>query len=232
MKSLHFLTKQIAYMAMFLKSPSGAFATLFVVFLFDVATMALGVQTFFSERLAHTLAGLGLAKIVIVGISLAFSFFAAAALGLSIVQATLNNKKFYSAGLSLLSFLMSAAGLAHVGLNDVQTAGELIMFNNAVRLMMVLSLAILPPAVYSMNAELVSEKFGALLDSFIAKSTAELETSFDAQVKDLGTLDAKRTKAEVAKKSRKFERTAPRAAAPKAEDKGALSIDEFMKTLN
>lgn len=204
MKTLHWLNKQIAYIMLFLSSQSGSGAILLIVFLFDIGTNALGIQVFFSERLKDTIAkDLGLTQKVASIVSLFFSFFASMALGLSIMQATLHNKKLRGLILSLISVVISIAGLIHVGVS-VGHYSELATFSNIVKLVMIAGLGVMPPITYDMNAALVVELFGKTLERFNEASTQELEKSFKAQVKDLGEHDVRKTQAQTAKNKRKY----------------------------
>jgi len=234
MKTLHWLNKQIAYILLFLSSQSGSGFILLVVFGFDLCTNALGIQLFFSERLAESLKGLGVSAWSSFMCSVAISAFASAALGLSIMQATLNNKRQAGGILSLLSVIISIAGLAHVGIS-VQSIDELWSFQNSVRIAMILGLGLTPPIVYDMNASLILNVFGETLKRFNDASTQELEKSFKAQTKDLGELDAERTKAENDKQRRKIERQRSKSMQGKglkAESLGDLNFDELIKELS
>lgn len=228
MKTLHFLNKQIAYIMLFLSSQSGNGFILMVAFMFDLATNALGIQLFFSERLVESLSGLGASKYLAFGLSLAFSAFASSALGLSIMQATLNNARVAGITLSFLSVIISVAGLAHVGI-QVQTVSELYTFKNIIRICMILGLGITPPIVYAMNASLIIDKFGAVLKKFNDASIEELNKAFDAQTKELGNLDIEITKADVEKKKSKINRRKP--TTPKTETVGDKSYNDLIKEL-
>jgi len=230
MKALHYLNKQIAYIMLFLSSQSGSGFTLLVVFGFDLATNALGIQLFFSERLAESMAGLGVSKWSSFFLSVAFSAFASGALGLSIMQATLNNVKKSGLVLSVLSVIISVAGLAHVGI-EAKTVEDLYNFNNAVRLAMILGLGLTPPIVYAMNAKLVLDIFGTTLARFNEASIIELEKSFKAQTAELGKLDEERTKADVNKQRSKINRQSRKSGNFRQEQKGSKSTADIAREL-
>jgi len=214
---------------LFLSSQSGSGFTLLVVFGFDLATNALGIQLFFSERLAESMAGLGVSKWSSFFLSVAFSAFASGALGLSIMQATLNNVKKSGLVLSVLSVIISVAGLAHVGI-EAKTVEDLYNFNNAVRLAMILGLGLTPPIVYAMNAKLVLDIFGTTLARFNEASIIELEKSFKAQTAELGKLDEEKTKADVDKQRNRINRQS-RKSNFKQEQKGSKSTADIAREL-
>ncbi len=218
---------------LFLSSQSGSGFTLLVVFGFDLATNALGIQLFFSERLAESMAGLGVSKWASFGLSVAFSAFASGALGLSIMQATLNNVKRSGYILSILSVIISVAGLAHVGI-EAETVQDLYTFKNAVRISMIAGLGLTPPIVYAMNAELVLKIFGETLARFNEASLLELEKAFNAQTKELGKLDEEKTKAEVNKERRNIQRKQRKNGfdqgnGMKQESKGKTNLSDIAK---
>lgn len=227
MKTLHYLNKQITYIMLFLSSQSGSGFTLLVVFGFDLATNALGVQLFFSQRLAESMAGLGVTQVASFGISLLFSMFVSASLGLSIMQATLKNDKMSGAILSILSMVISIAGLAHVGIK-VNSIDELKTYENIVTITMIIGLGITPPVVYHHNARLVVKLFGQTLEEFNSSSMEQMKKSFKASMKDLARLDEASTEHEVEKKMKRYNRRKPQF---KKEDKGKKSLDELRQEL-
>lgn len=205
MKTLHTLNKSIAGLLMFLKSFSGAGLVLMVVFLFDLGTNALGVQVFIAHRMVHMIESLGLSSKAAFITSACFSGLASATLGLVIMQATLHSKTMYNSVLSFLSVCLSFSGLAYL-LFDKETVSHLgnLSLSMYIGLMMVIILALIPPIAYNMNAGLVVETFGPVLDKFNDASIRELDKSFEAQVSTLSKEDVASTKKRSNKRLRKL----------------------------
>lgn len=205
MKTLHNLNKLIASSLMFLKSFAGAGFVLFVIFIADLGANTFGIQTFMGERMQAMIVALGLSRKVAFIISTCFSALLSSALGLVIIQAVLHAKHVANAILSFLSVYLSFTGLAYMMLKDV-TVDQLgdLDASTYVGLSIVLALALTPPIAYNMNASLVVETFGAILDKFNDASVQELDKSFDAQVNTLAQADVAKTKRQTEKELRKY----------------------------
>lgn len=189
---------------LFLSSQSGNGFTLIVVFMFDVAMNAMGVQEFFALRMSQSIVeSYGLTKAIGTSIALGFSFFASSALGLSIMQATINNRKATGIILSFFSIVMTSFGLLKFSI-VVADWRELLSFDNIAIIAIIISITFIAPIVYAMNAGLFMSKGSKIMERFNEASTKELEKSFNAQVKDLGDLDAMKIQKEVNKQKTKY----------------------------
>ena len=232
MKTLHNLNKAIAGLLMFLKSFSGAGFVLIVVFLFDLGTNALGVQVFIAHRMVHMIESLGLTSRTAFITSACFSGLASATLGLVIMQATLHSKSMYNAVLSLLSVCLSFSGLAYLLIDDTVKAGHLSTLPVAtyIAFAMVVILSLIPPIAYNMNASLVVENFGKVLDKFNDASKTELELSLNEQVKTLSKEDVARTKKESEKRMKKIGANSPATGTVSVGE--TIDFDALLNSLN
>ena len=206
MRTLHLLNKAIAGMLLLLKSFSGAGLVLFIVFLFDLGANALGIQVFIGQRMVHMIEALNLSPKSAFIASACFSLLASSTLGLVIMQATLHNKRIHNAILSFLSVCLSFFGLSYLifesGFKAEHLGGmDLVMW---ISLAIVLILAVTPPIAYNMNANLVVETFGSVLDEFNEASKIELKKSFTADVETLSKEDIASTKKKSSKRLKKL----------------------------
>jgi hypothetical protein len=206
MKTLHVLNKTVAGALLLLKSFSGAGLVLFIVFLFDLGTNALGIQVFIGQRMVHMIEALDMSHKTAFIASALFSLLASSTLGLVIMQATLHNKKSTNALLSFLSVCLSFMGLAFLifekGFKWADLAG--MDMNMSAQLVMVLILSVIAPIAYNMNASLVVETFGIVLDEFNEASKQELKKAFSAEVEVLAKEDIASTKKKSNKRLRKL----------------------------
>lgn len=232
MRTLHILNKSIASMLMLLKSFSGAGLVLFIVFLFDLGANALGVQVFIGQRMIHMIEALNLTAKTAFIVSACFSLLASSTLGLVIMQATLHNKRIHNAILSLLSVALSFFGLSYLIFEKGFKAGDLGSMDLVmwISIIIVLILAVTPPIAYNMNANLVVENFGKILDEFNEASKKELQKSFTADVATLGSEDVATTRKQSQKRMRKM--------GIKQQDKSPVSVgvdtdfDTLFKNIN
>ncbi|MDB4261769.1 hypothetical protein N9878_02755 [bacterium] len=227
MKNLHFLSKQIGLLMLFLASPAGAGLTLIIAFCFDLSLNSFGINEYFSTKIVESLAKLHVTAWGGYMVAIVFSAFASIALGLSIIMASFHGYKGTAFGLSALSVFITSVGLSSI--IDAQSFSALFTFTNITKICMIIGMALIPVLVYNMNSRFVLGQFGAVMKAFNSESLANMNESLMKQMKSFGVLDVEKANIDNEKKLAKLQKG--KANKIKPETVGGKSYEEMIKEL-